>query len=135
MELTDIKTTDREVEFQLPDGTKTGLFLTLRYDSAEEVQKVDTKYRAKFMEASRKGRFANRDRLSEAYTLQRRIAHVAGWRWTKGGATFNDEQPEFSLAKLKEFLDFDGQISYFLAEFIDQEVGDASDFLESVASS
>ena len=40
MELTKIQTNEREVEFELPDGTKTGFFLTLRFDSAEEVQRV-----------------------------------------------------------------------------------------------
>ena len=136
MELTNIETTDREVEFELPDGARTGLFLTLRFDSAEEVQKVDNRFRAKFMEAGRKGRFANRDRLTEQYTLERRIAHVAGWRWAEGEdtATFNGEQPDFSPKQLREFLKFEGQFSYFLEQFIDQEVGDASDFLSSVVN-
>jgi len=81
------------------------------------------------MEAARKGKRGNREAIMDRFDDDRRIAHVAGWRWTEGGATFNGEQPDFSQAKLREFITGETEFSVFLKNFIDEEIGDASDFL------
>lgn len=130
MDFTDFTTNDREVEFVLPGGKKTGFFLTLRYESSDEVEAVNRKYRGKLFEESAKGRNGDRQRVIDQHLAERRYAHVAGWRWTEGGATFNKEQPEFSPKKLREMLDHPGQFSFFLKEFIDAETASANDFLD-----
>jgi len=129
MDFSKLKANEREVESTPPDGTRTGFYLTLRYESSPEVQSVTRKYRAKFMESARKGRRGNQDAIMSRFDDDRRIAHVAGWRWVEGGATFKGEQPEFSKEKLREFITGETEFSVFLKSFIDEEIGDASDFL------
>lgn len=128
MELTNIRTNTREVEFT-PRGMSTGLFLTLRYESSEEVQKVMADFRAKIREANLKRKPHAIEGITARYEDDLRIAHVAGWRWTDG-ASFKGEQPDFSKRALKEMLNDDSEVAFFLKEFIDAEVGSASDFLE-----
>ena len=133
MELTGIKTNTREVEFT-PNGQSTGFFLTLRYESSPEVQDAMKRYRAKVREATMKNKKQQIASITDRFEDDLRSAHVAGWRWTEGGATFNGEQPHYSPKVLHAMLSDQSELSYFLKQFIDQEVGSADDFLEKSGS-
>jgi len=134
MDLTSIKTNVREVEFT-PNGVKTGFYLTLRYESAPEVQEAMKRYRAKVREATMKNKKQQVAAITDRFEDDLRAAHVAGWRWTEGKATFNGEQPDYTPKKLAEMLNDESELAFFLKQFIDQEVGSADDFLEKSGSS
>jgi len=132
MDFSEYATDTREVQFVLPNGVKSGFHLTLRYESAPEVQAVHRKFRHKFIEAQRKGKRGNQDKLLDQAELERAIAHVADWRFEKDSEmTWKGERPKFSEQKLREMLDH-GEAGIVLKEFITEEVGDASDFLGSL---
>lgn len=129
MDFSQITTNTREVEFVVPGAERTGFFLSLRYESAEPVQKVQKRYRHKMMEAQRKGKRGNQDQLMAQYEVDRLVAHVAGWRWAEDSpATWHGERPEFSEQLLRDMLS-SGEFGVLLKDFISEEIGDAADFL------
>lgn len=129
MNLNDIKsaltTHDREVEFS-PEGINTGWYFTLRHESAEEVQKVFKRYKAKVRDAHLKNKKHQLSQITSAHENDLRVAHVAGWRWKDGEG---EGRPAFSENELRECLN-SKEVGYFLKEFIDTEVGSLEDFLE-----
>jgi hypothetical protein len=130
IDFTTFQTKDREVEFVLKNGQKTGLFLNLVYESKGQVQDVDSAYRRKMIQAARKGRGGGTENLTDQYTEEKLLAHVTGWRWAENSAlTHNNERPAFSHQKLKEMIN-SGELGVMLKEFINQEVSDAADFLD-----
>lgn len=135
MDFSKLSTTDQEKEMVLPGGVKTGFHLILRSESSPEVQAVTKKYRNKLMAEQRKGKRGNPDKVTDLYEENRVIAHVAGWRWdAESKANWQDSRPEFSAPVLKEMLAH-REFSFYLKEFITDEIGDAADFLESSGTS
>lgn len=134
MEITQIKTNLRDVEWTI-GTTNTGVILSLRYESAPEVQAVDKRFQAKLLEEGKKGRRGDRAAILDWYRTERLVAHVANIQWTRG-ATYRGETPAFSDALIRELLDVSRfEAAHFLREFIDAEIGDATDFLASCEAS
>lgn len=126
----------REVEFVMSNGDVTGFYLSLRHESCKEVRAVEKKYRAKYMEAAKKARSKGKtNNINEEMIEERRLAHVAGWRFKDDSpAHIGGERPAFSKEGAKALLSANGIFPYELRNFIDEQVGDANDFLESVES-
>lgn len=127
-----VQTVSREVEFK-PAGTATGWFFELRHESAPEVQDVMRRFQAKVRDLTLKRKTSQYQAAVSQHEDALRIAHVAGWRWSKG----EDEEagrPAFSAKELKTLLN-DEQLGYHLKSFIDEEVGSLDDFLERSQSS
>ena len=123
------KTTNREVEFTLPDGHKTGLFLTLRPSSSKEVQKVDRQYKHRLRDASfQRNKKTAINKVQDWYEDARLIAHVANWRWSEGSDP-EVGRPEFSEQEVKEVLER-ADIGFLFREFIQDETDRYEDFLE-----
>lgn len=134
MDLASIKSQVIEKELYIEGVGATGFVLQLRYESSPEVQAVNKKFQNKIFEEAKKGKRGDRQKVTEQFTKDRIIAHIAGWRW-KDGASYNGEQPEFSKAQAQAFIEAGDEFSYFLRTFIEDEIGDAESFLEQSASS
>lgn len=129
MDFKTFSTDNREVEFILKNGMKTGLFLTLCYESKGSVQDANKNYKRRLQDEMKKGRNANLTNLSEQYDDNRVCAHVTGWRWAENSAlTFNDGRPEYEERILREMLN-SGELGVLLREFVEDEVRDAAAFM------
>lgn len=134
MDLSSIKTKANEVELTIPGIGATGFFLTLRYESSPEVQKVNKIFEEKIMTEARKGKRGDRSGATEWYKKEKILAHIADWRWT-GDANYHGETPPYSKEKAHEMLSAGDNFSYFMRDFIEDQISDASDFLEQSAKS
>jgi len=132
-----LKTTTREVEFTIPEAgiNSTGFILTLRADSAPQVQAVRKKFDAMVIEEANKGKKGDRQKALEWFKQARLVAHVAGWRWENPETTYNGEQPEFSEDTLRKILNDGSEFAYFLRNFIEEQVADTADFLKDSGNS
>lgn len=134
MDLSSIKASTAEKELFIPGVGATGFYIELRYESAPEVQAVTKKFENKLMQEAQKGKRADKQSIMEWYKKERMVAHIAGWRWADG-SSYNGEQTEFSPAAARKFIDLKDDFGYFLRDFINDEVGEAEDFLGASANS
>ncbi len=131
MNLNDIKaslqTQTREVEFK-PTGEPTGMVFELRHESAPEVQKFMSTYRAKIRDLAMKRKTTASTNLMKEHEDGLRIVQVAGWTW-EGGDDPENGRPTFSKKELRLLLQ-DEIAGFHVRQFIDEEVGILDDFLE-----
>lgn len=121
-----LKTETRELEFK-PAGTPTGMFFELRHESAPEVQKFMSKYRAKLRDLTMKRKNTASTNLMKEHEDGLRIVQVAGWTWTENVDEENG-RPAFSKKELRALLQ-NKTVGFHLRNFIDEEVGSLDDFL------
>lgn len=134
MDLSNIKANTVEKELFIPGVGGTGFYLELRFESAPEVQAITKKFENKLMQEAQKGKRADKQSIMEWYKKERMVAHIAGWRWSDG-SNYNGEQPDFSPETARKFIDSKDDFGYFLRDFINEQVGDAEDFLEDSVTS
>jgi hypothetical protein len=125
-----------EVEFVLKSGEKTGMFISLRHASSNEVQSVERRHMSKLIDAAKKNRHANRQKLLDDFEMDRRVAQIASWRFAEDSIiSIGGEFPEFTPQNAKTLLSASGLLVHELKSFIDEEAGDSADFLSSVGIS
>lgn len=127
-DLSKIVAGNAEVELTIPGLGGVGFFVTLRHDSAPEVQSFVKKYQNRVMEDARKGG-KNKSANSEFYKLEKPLAHIAGWRWANDKFNFNGSQPAYSRESAIEMLKGEGAFSFYLRQLIDEETADDESFL------
>lgn len=127
-DLSKIVAGNNEVELSIPGFGGIGFFITLRHESAPEVQSFVKRYQQRVLEDTRKGG-KNKTANAEFYKLEKPLAHIAGWRWANPEFNFNGEQPQYSREKAVEMLKGDGAFSFYLRQLIDEETSDDESFL------
>ena len=131
--MTDISTIeaqDREVELRHPANDEgLGWFFSLRSPYSEEVRKADRKWQNKRLAqmGRRRGNSLTVESLEVAAEAKIEAA-VSGWRF-EGDATFEGEQPEFSVTKLREIVR--NPKHRWIRDFLDTELGDYDSFFNS----
>lgn len=133
MDLSKLQSNSYETEFFIPGHGKTGLHLTLVDDTDEDVIKLDKQYQRRIRDAYVKNKKTQANKLSEEHQEKRLRAHVQGWRW-EGDAQFEGEKLEFNEANLNRVLAH-RVIGYHLKRFIEDEIGEAENFIETLESS
>ena len=121
-----LETETREIEFK-PVGEPTGMFIEMRHESAEEVQKFMRSYSAKIRDLTMKRKTTASANLMKEHEDGLRVAHVVGWTWAEGNDE-DDGRPEFTKKELRKLLQHK-VVGFHLRRFIDEEVGSLEDFL------
>lgn len=129
MDLANLKTNVLTTELSIPGIGDTGMVLQLRYESSPEVQAVHKKMRDMSLVEAQKGKRGDKKKVLDWFEKARAVAHIAGWSWKEGAMQYDGGHPEFSEATAKEMLFKGDEFAFFLRDFIEEQIGDASDFL------
>jgi hypothetical protein len=132
-ELNALHTNTQEAEFILPNGFRSGLFLTLRHDSSPEIQAVNRKYQDKMQDEGKKSRHPDLTKLRDWFVTERLATHIVSWRFSQDEngeqATYKGVQPPYTLELGREIFSSKSQLAVFLSNFVEEEVADTGRFL------
>jgi hypothetical protein len=128
MDLSSLKVGTNDVELVIPGIGETGLIISLRHESAPEVQKLNKEYQNRLMTDQRKGGH-KRGTIIDWYKTEKPLVHIVGWRWTNPEFNLGGIQPQFSIEKARELLNGDGLLAYNLRGLIDDNFADEESFL------
>lgn len=128
MELTSIKTEDREVQLTDPkSGAELGLRLHLKSPDHPDVVAAERKWINNRLRKKNRNKELTAEEL-EAKQNRELLISVAGWEWTDSETVYKGEQPEFSPAILKEMLE--GGMPRWFRDFLVEESEDVLAFFE-----
>lgn len=133
MDLSSLVVLNREVELEIPGIGETGFFISIRHDSAPEVQKFQASYRAKSADEARKGKKGKSNELLEYFLVENTIAHIGGWRWTNPEFNIGGDQPQFSKEKAAEIIRSGSALAYYIKQLVARETDDEESFLAKSA--
>ena len=135
MDINSIKPIGTSIDIKHPaSGLDIGLALDLVSMKDDRVKEIQRKWTNKALRNARKNKAFSAEEIEER-TSDLLVAAVTGWSWSKGAdgkvASFKGQTPEHSASIVREVF----MALPWIADQVDEALGDTSNFFEDPAKS